>query len=270
MVTALGVPSGGVIVPLVTPLAADGSVSGPDVARLVAAVAGHVVALVPGLSTGEGWALDDDRWSAVVSHTLAHRRGLPVLAGTQRRTTAEVVARAAKAVALGAAGVVVPTQSGPGVTQREMYEHYVAVTATVAAPVVVYHESAVTGNLLDPATLLRVCELEGVVAVKDSGGDPAATRALLAAAPPVAVWQGYEDLVAQTPGVDGCVLALANLEPDLCARYLAGQAAAADLDAACARYRLTEPDWYRHVKAHLCRRGVISTAAAVTPVGEEP
>ncbi|WP_285609846.1 dihydrodipicolinate synthase family protein [Actinokineospora globicatena] len=258
----------GVIVPLVTPLASDGSVSESDVARLVATVAEHVVALVPGLSTGEGWALDDDRWAAVVSHTLTHSAGLPVLAGIQRRTTAEVVARAAKAAALGAGGVVVPTPTGPGVTQREMYQHYVAVTATVGVPVVVYHESTVTGNLLDPATLLRVCELEGVVAVKDSGGDPAATRRLLAAAPPVAVWQGYEDLVGDTPGVDGYVLALANLEPELCARYASGHVGPADLDAACERYRLAAPDWYRHVKEHLCRWGTISTPATVTRVGE--
>ncbi|GAA2966182.1 dihydrodipicolinate synthase family protein [Actinokineospora diospyrosa] len=253
----------GVIVPLVTPVTTGGLVPEVDLDRLIGRVADDVVALIPGLSTGEGWALDDQQWVAAVAHTVAHARGLPVLAGVQRPGTAEIVARAARAVALGATAVVVPTPSGPEITQDEMYDHYVAVTSAIPAPVIVYHESMVSGNLLDPATLARVSALDQVVAVKDSAGDPEATRALLATSPPVGVWQGHEHLVEHTPGVDGYVLALANLEPRLCARHFAGHADPAELDAACARYRLTEPDWYRHVKAHLCRQGVLSSAATV-------
>ncbi|WP_026421914.1 dihydrodipicolinate synthase family protein [Actinokineospora inagensis] len=258
----------GVLVPLVTPVTAAGHVSEADVARLVGAVGGYVVALVPGLSTGEGWALDDERWAAMVRHSVTHAGGLPVLAGVQCRTSAEIATRARAAVDLGVSGVVSPTPTGPDVSQEEMFRHYADLVAAVPVPVVVYHESAVSRNLLDRETLLRVCELDGVVAVKDSGGDPAATNALLEARPDVVVWQGYEDLVVHTPGVDGYVFALANVEPELCSRYYAGDAGPAELDEACTRYRLAEPDWYRHVKTDLCRRGVISTPATVNPCGE--
>jgi 4-hydroxy-tetrahydrodipicolinate synthase len=256
----------GVMVPLVTPLAEDGSVSGDDVAALVAAVRPHVQGLVPALSTGEGWLLDERQWHDMVAHTVAHAGDLPVLAGVLRPTTAEVIDRAERAAALGARAVAVATPFGTHVTQQQMYRHYADVAAASPVPVVVYHESVVSGNRLSAETLMRVLRLPGVVAVKDSTGDLKLTRWLLRAG--MAVFQGRDDLLDAVNGVAGYLVALANLEPELCARMWRGR----DRDTAelvekkCAEHDLFDDDWYRAIKRRLHYDGVITNPRLVIPV----
>ncbi|UQI47326.1 dihydrodipicolinate synthase family protein [Streptomyces sp. HU2014] len=251
----------GVTVALVTPLTDTGDVDRGDVGRLVASVRPYVDALLPALSTGEGWALTDRQWHDMVAATVGCREGLPVLAGIQRPTTEEAVARARTAAGLGAAAVVAPTPYGPDVTQEEMFRHYETLGREGGLPVVVYHEREVSGNDLRPDTLMRICSLPSVVAVKDSAGDPAATRELLAARPGVPVLQGLEHLLPETTGVAGHVAALANVEPALCSALHAGPVSdhTAVLAAACERHGLDRPDWYRALKSELCRRGVLTT-----------
>jgi 4-hydroxy-tetrahydrodipicolinate synthase len=259
----------GVIIALVTPLTDAGEICVSDIARLLTSVRPHVNALVPALSTGEGWALSDEQWSQLIASTVHHASGLPVLAGIECSETTEVIARARLAATLGARAVVVTTPYGPQVSQQQMYCHYAAVTQATSLPVVVYHESAVSGNNLRLDTLLRVCRLTGVVAVKDSGGSVAFTRRLIAARPGVPIFQGIETLLLEVVDVDGYVVALANVEPALCAELFAEPSAerAAEVRAACERYGLVRPDWYRMIKAELHRRGVLTTARVISEVG---
>ncbi|MGB6162347.1 MAG: dihydrodipicolinate synthase family protein [Pseudonocardiaceae bacterium] len=259
----------GVFVALVTPLDDDGEICMLDVARLVASVRPHVNALVPALSTGEGWALSDEQWCQLITSTVRHAGGLPVLAGIECAETTEVIARARLAAKLGARAVVVTTPYGTRVSQHEMYHHYAAVTQATSLPVVVYHESAVSGNSLHLDTLVHVCRLTGVVAVKDSGGFPAFTRRLIAARPGVSIFQGIETLLLEVDAVDGYVIALANVEPALCAELLVEPSAiqTTELQAACDRYGLARPDWYRMIKAELHRRGVLTTARVISDIG---
>lgn len=242
------------MVPLVTPVGADGQVRAADVAAMIAALAPYADGLVPALSTGEGWALSGPQWTDMVGHTVRAAGGLPVLAGALRPTTAEVLERAGEAARLGAAAVVAATPFGPAVGQDAMLAHYAALAAG-PLPVVVYHESAVSGNAMTPETLRRVCGLSGVVAVKDSSGDPDGLARLRAAGAPAALWQGREEVVGDCGAVDGHLLALANVEPELCARL---PGSAGEVPRACAEHGLLEDDWYVRIKTHLHRRGVIA------------
>ncbi|AEW92766.1 MULTISPECIES: dihydrodipicolinate synthase family protein [Streptomycetaceae] len=257
----------GVTVALVTPLTGAGEVGRRDVARLVASVRPHVDALLPALSTGEGWALSDRQWHDMVEATVGCADGLPVLAGIEVATTHGTVRRARAAARLGARAVAATTPYGADVSQDEMYRHYARIADASGLPVVVYHESEISRNTIAFDTLLRICRLPSVVAVKDSAGDPLATRRLIAARPGVGVLQGLEHLVTSTPGVDGYVMALANLEPGLCAAMYRAPCAerAAELAAACARHGLDRPDWYRAVKSELRRRSILTSDATVDP-----
>ncbi|WP_040407567.1 dihydrodipicolinate synthase family protein [Amycolatopsis nigrescens] len=255
----------GTIVPLVTPLDVDGAVSARSVDRLVESVHQDVTALMPALSTGEGWQLSDRQWADMVALTRRHSRGLPVLAGVQAPTTEAVLARAKLGEELGVAAVVVGTPYGRAVTQDEIYRHYRALAAELATPMFIYNESAVSGNSAELETLLGVLALPGVVGVKESSGSPEFTGRVLRANPPVPVFQGWENLLADTPGVAGFIGPLANLEPDLCNGMLNdpvpdGQAR---VDEACARFELFADDWYLRVKRELVRRGVITTDRVV-------
>jgi 4-hydroxy-tetrahydrodipicolinate synthase len=257
-------PARGVLVPLVTPLDDDGSVSRTGVASLVATVAPYVDALVPALGSGEGWVLDDQQWQDMVAATVSNAAGLAVLPGLLRPTTAEVLALAGRAAELGARAVVASTPFGADVTQEQMYRHYADIAAHSPVPVVVYHESETSGNLLAPETLLRVWRLPGVVAVKDSTGDLDATRDLIAAGVPVL--QGGDHLMGAGLPVDGFLVSLANLEPRLCAQmWRAPDAGTAELIAKkCVEHDLFADDWYRAIKRRLYERGVIANPRPVT------
>jgi 4-hydroxy-tetrahydrodipicolinate synthase len=277
----------GVIAALVTPLTADGEVARHDVARLIASLRPYVTGVVPALSTGEGWALSTGQWNAMVAASVRAARGLPVLAGALRPTTAGVLELAGAAARHGADAIVATAPYGRDVSQEEMYRHYLALSERAGLPVVVYHEIHVSANSIEPDTLLRVCALPGVVAVKDSAGAPEATERLVAARPGVPILQGLEHLLPRSGDLEGHVVALANVEPELCrqvwwrvsgqpgAGTAAAATAAARLTAAIERYGLDRPDWYRVLKTELRRRGILTTDRCVeleggTPCTERP
>lgn len=258
----------GTIVPLVTPLDATGAVSQPGVDRLVESVHGEVTALIPALSSGEGWLLTERQWTDMVSFTKKYSRGLPVLAGVQLATTAEVVDRARAAVALGADGVVVTTPFRAELSQEEIYQHYRNLRESVAVPLFVYHESVLSGNRIEVDTLRRICELPDVVGIKESSGSAELTREIVATLPGIPVFEGWENLLIHATGTAGFIGPLANLEPALCNAMLAEPTPAlqAAIDAACERYQLFRADWYRWVKRELHRRGVLDTDVVVQQV----
>ncbi|MBP2702655.1 dihydrodipicolinate synthase family protein [Microbispora sp. RL4-1S] len=259
----------GTIVPLVTPLAESGAVSEQSVRRLVESLRHHVTALMPALSTGEGWKLSERQWHDVVAYSVRHSGGLPVLAGAQAPTTEEVVERARSARALGAAAVAVTTPFKPGLSQEEIYDHYRTLREAVPIPLFVYNEKALSGNQIELETLLRICRLPDVVGIKESSGSAEFTRALVAADPGAPVFEGWENLLYEAAGVGGFIGPLANLEPYLCNEMLAtpSEELQAEINAVCERYGVFRDDWYAHVKKELHRRGLIESPATVDEVG---
>jgi len=147
-----------------------------------------------------------------------------------------------------------------------MYRHFVELAEASAVPVVVYHESEVSQNRLTHETLVRVSRIPGVAAVKDSHGDLDATRRLLDAG--VAVLQGGDHLMGEGLAVDGFLVSLANLEPELCGRmWRSPDAETAELLLKkCADYDLFADEWYRAIKDVLHDRGVIANPLLVTGV----
>ncbi|MGH3976076.1 MAG: dihydrodipicolinate synthase family protein, partial [Pseudonocardiaceae bacterium] len=163
----------GTIVPLVTPFDEMGNVSEACVARLIKSLRGEVTALMPALSTGEGWILTERQWRQMISATRAHRGGLPVLAGIQLATTAMVVSRAQRAVALGVDAIVVSSPFGENISQDQIYRHFAILRSTIRLPLFIYNEAAISGNRIELDTLMRICQLPGVVGIKESSGSPA-------------------------------------------------------------------------------------------------
>ena len=255
----------GTIPPLVTPLDGHGAVSDRCVGRLIEFLRDCVTGLMPTLSTGEGWALTGEQWRDMVAATRTHCHGLPVLAGIQLPTTSEVIKRAEQAVALGCDAVVVSTPFRGEITQGEIYQHYAAIRAETSIPLFIYNETQLSGNHIELTTLVRICQLPDVVGIKESSGSPELTRSLINAVPDVPVFEGWEHLLRDVPGVAGVIGPLANLEPALCNRMLAAPTAQlqADITEACERYGLLGDDWYRGVKTELVRRGILTTDRVV-------
>ena len=81
----------GIVPPLVTPVDNKGEVSEQSVKRLIEHVAPYSGALMPTLSSGEGWALSEKQFEDMIKFTVKYSPALPVFAGVEYKTTKEVV-----------------------------------------------------------------------------------------------------------------------------------------------------------------------------------
>jgi len=256
----------GIIAPLVTPLDRSGAVSKSSLKRLINSLRGKVNALMPALSSGEGWKLSEQQWRDVVSATVEFAEGLPVLAGIQLPDTLDILKRSRMAMELGVDAIVVTTPFRKGLSQDEIYGHYRALREGSSVPLFVYNEAAISENNIELETLLRICRLPGVVGIKESSGSASFTRNLVARTPGVPVFQGWENLLLDSPGVDGYVMPLANLEPELCHSMLESPTPErqARINGICEQHGLFQEDWYHGLKRELVRRGLLETDQVVS------
>ena len=254
----------GIIPPLVTPVDYNGNVCERSVKNLVDFVRPHSTALMPTLSSGEGWALNDKQWEDMIRLTIKHSLGMPVLAGVEYRTTKEVVDRVRKAQRLGVDAVVVTTPFGKDITQDEIYQHFQQIKE-VGVPVFIYNEEAISENSIEYETMERICRSGKIVGIKEASGSADFTRRLVDSGLEVPVFQGWEHLCYQSKGVDGYIVPLANLEPRVCSEMLRNPTAEKqnEIDSLCKKYNILGEDWYVFLKKELLQRGTITTERVI-------
>lgn len=166
-------PFGGIFAALVTPLTAEGAVCDQRLARLIDDLIGQGVhGLVPLGSTGEYYALTQEERERVLRVTVEAAAGqVPVVAGTNAGSTADVVAFSRQAQDCGCAGVMLapPYYSLP--TEDELFDHFRAVDRAVDIPIMLYNYPGRTGVDMRPAFVQRLTELPRIAYVKESTGD---------------------------------------------------------------------------------------------------
>ncbi|WP_342372250.1 dihydrodipicolinate synthase family protein [Propioniciclava soli] len=213
----------GVIPALVTPLDADGELFEAGLRDVIDfTIAGGVHGVFVLGSSGEIYGLSAEQKRRVVEITVEHVAGrVPVYAGASEITTRDCIATARMVAGIGGvAGLSVLTPYFMTPTQAELVDHYTAIAASTDLPVVLYTNPGRTGVDLALDTVLTLAELDTVVGIKDSGGDLASTRALVAARPPgFAVIMGRDTLIldALRAGADGAIASTANIAPHVVA-----------------------------------------------------
>jgi 4-hydroxy-tetrahydrodipicolinate synthase len=170
---------------LVTPFRADLSIDQAALRRLVRRqVEEGIHFLVPCGTTGENPTLTREEHLRVVEITIEEAQGkVPVCAGAGGNNTREVVELARQVEALGADGLLVVTPFYNKPTPDGLVAHYRAVSAATRLPIVVYNVPGRTGTNVEPATLVRLSQIERVVAVKEASGNLAQMAAILQAVP---------------------------------------------------------------------------------------
>jgi 4-hydroxy-tetrahydrodipicolinate synthase len=171
---------GRVLTAMATPFTADGALDLDGARRL----ARHLLdngtdTLVVAGTTGESPTLTEEEksrlWAAVVEAAGDPRR---VMAGTSTYSTAESVelTRLAEKAGVGALLLVTPYYSRP--PQAGLVAHFTAIARSTALPCMLYNIPSRTACLIEVPTLVRLAELDNVVAVKDAVGDMAAASRL--------------------------------------------------------------------------------------------
>ncbi|HEX6207191.1 MAG TPA: 4-hydroxy-tetrahydrodipicolinate synthase [Actinomycetota bacterium] len=174
---------GTLVTAMVTPFKDDGSLDLDRARDLAAWLFDHGTdALVVTGSTGEAATLSDgekvDLWRA-----CAEVGGGTIIAGTGTYDTAHSVHLTHQAEEAGVDAMLVVTPYYNKPPQRGLIEHFTTVAGATSKPVMVYNIPGRTGTRIEHDTLLRLVEVENIVAVKDSTGDLDGVSHLVAQAP---------------------------------------------------------------------------------------
>ncbi len=161
----------GLSVALVTPFQ-DGAIDVQALRRQVEfQIDAGTTCLCPVGTTGESPTLSHDEHERVISEVVQAAAGrVKVMAGTGSNSTSEALrlTRWAAKEGADAALMVAPYYNKP--TQQGFYLHYKAVAEEVGLPICVYNIPGRTGKNIEPATIIRLAELENITMVKEATG----------------------------------------------------------------------------------------------------
>jgi len=135
-------------------------------------LAGGATGLVVGGCTGEFWALTHEerkRLYEVAAWALSRRGTLIV--GTGAVTVEETVALTNHAQKAGCDGALILPPYFVKLTDDEIFAHYRDVAGRTRLPILLYNIPGNAVNVLTPALVRRLADLDTVVAVKESSGD---------------------------------------------------------------------------------------------------
>lgn len=164
---------GQVLTAMVTPFDQQGKVDVNAVKNLV----NHLIAngtdgLVVSGTTGESPTLSTEEkveLFKLVVETAAGR--VPVIAGTGSNNTYASIALTRKAEEAGVDGImlVVPYYNKP--SQEGLYQHFKTIAESTALPVILYNIPGRTSVNMSVETIVRLSQIENIVAVKEASGN---------------------------------------------------------------------------------------------------
>ena len=234
----------GSIVALVTPMHPDGAIDWQALARLIEH---HIESGTAGLgvvgTTGESPTLTVPEHCEVIRFAVEQAGGrIPVVAGTGGNSTHEAIELTVSAAEAGAdySLSVTPYYNRP--TQHGLFEHFQAVARAVNLPIILYNVPGRTGCDLLNETVVRLSQIDNIVAIKDATGDVQRGSRLIEAVPDgFAVFSGDDAtaLELMRHGAKGNVSVTANIAASdmaaMCKLALSGEwEAAAEIDATLA------------------------------------
>jgi 4-hydroxy-tetrahydrodipicolinate synthase len=232
----------GSLVAIITPMRPDGAVDFGAWERLVDFhLASGTSGIVVGGTTGESATLSESElWELTERACTQARKRVQIIAGVGTSSTATTVDRARQLSELPIDGLLVVTPAYNRPTQEGLYQHFAAVSRAARAPVIMYNVPARTAVDMLPATVQRLSQLPGLVAVKEAVPDLERVRELVAVCPrDFAVLSGDDASARRSvlAGAKGLISVTANVAP----RAVADMVAAAMRSDAAAAERLDAP-----------------------------
>lgn len=170
----------GLWIALVTPFK-DGAVDHPALAALTARLRAQGVAgFVACGSTGEAAALNKAEQLQVLETVLQAAQGLPVVMGVSGYHQGQVLEQVQALARYPVAGLLVSAPHYIRPSQEGLLHWFRTLADASTAPVLVYDIPYRTGATLSTETLLALAAHPRIEAIKDCGGNPAKTQALIA------------------------------------------------------------------------------------------
>jgi len=161
----------GAMTALITPFQ-DGQVDFRTLEELVEfQIKNGIDAIVPVGTTGECPTLSHEEHKQVIERVVKTAAGrVPIIAGAGSNSTAEAIELAAFSKKVGADATlqVDPYYNKP--TQEGFYQHFKTIAEEVDLPMVLYDIPSRCGAGMTVDTIVRLSEIENIVAIKDASG----------------------------------------------------------------------------------------------------
>lgn len=188
-------------------------------------------ALVVCGTTGESATLTYDEQLECVSFAVRQTRGrVPVIAGAGSNSTKNACRLAEAAVSAGADAVLSVTPYYNKCSPEGLYEHYKAIAAAAAVPLIVYNVPSRTGMSITPQEYLRLSEIDGITAIKEASRDIGAfAETAYLVGDVLDIYCGNDDMLLPelSLGAQGIISVASNLEPKavkrICSYYFDGE-----------------------------------------------
>jgi len=213
----------GILAPLTTPFAAEGSVALDKLRDNVARYnPTPLIGYVAIGSTGESVLLTSDEaeqiWNAIREIAAP---GKILIAGTGMESTAETIARSRRAAAIGYHAVLVKTPHyfKSGMTADALEKHYRSVADSSPVPVFLYNIPQNTGISMTADLVARLATHPNIVGIKESSGNVPLLAEIVQSTPAdfLAVAGSTSALLgALAVGAAGGILGVACFLPELC------------------------------------------------------
>jgi 4-hydroxy-tetrahydrodipicolinate synthase len=206
----------GIWVPIVTPFH-NGAIDFAGLRRLVSHLLEKGVdGIVVCGTTGEAAALGKHEQLAVLDAVLEQVPPERVVMGLAGNNLSELLHFQSEILKRPLAGLLVPPPYYIRPSQAGLEAFFKTVADASSVPVILYDIPYRTGIAFEQATLLRIVAHERIVAIKDCGGNPATTFALLSSGK-VDVLCGEDNQIfgALCLGAKGAIAASAHVHPEL-------------------------------------------------------
>lgn len=205
-------------VALVTPFNSNMEIDEPALSRVIEhVIAGGVEYVVTLGTTGETPTLSREEKIRIARFTIdVVNNRVPVVIGAGGSDTREVIREIEKlpiehSVAILSAS---PYYSKP--SQEGIYQHYKAIAAASAKPIILYNVPGRTARNINTSTVLRLAELPNIAGIKEAGGDMAQCALILRDCPADFLVVSGDDALAFAQiaiGMKGVISVAANSFP---------------------------------------------------------
>ena len=178
-------------------------------------IKGGIDAIVPVGTTGESPTLSHEEHGEVVKKAVEFaRKRVKVIAGTGSNSTEEAVSLTRAAAEGGADGSlqVSPYYNKP--SQEGLFRHFERIAKEADIPLVLYNIPGRTGREIAVPTLVRLAELENVVAEKEAGGSVDRVSDILMRCE-ITIVSGDDSLTLpmMAVGAEGVISVISNIVP---------------------------------------------------------
>lgn len=182
-------------------------------------------------TTGEATTMSLQERKDTIEFTVKTVKGrIPVIAGTGSNNTKASIEMSIWSEKMGVDGLLVITPYYNKTSQKGLYEHFKAINDAVKTPIILYNVPSRTNMNISPDLLLKLSDLNNIVAIKEASGNFSQIAEMKAlCGDKISIYSGNDDQIIPllSLGGEGVISVLANVLPkethEMCELYLNGK-----------------------------------------------